>query len=200
MSLKKKKLNLQAPSFLLWKMPFEFETPLTFEQCIGKLELLKSLEGSFPIEHVELISRSENRCQFKVEDRRGWLGRGWTLGDVRSVENSALRHVSGKIGITPGVGFFAPFVISFFACPIICAFQLVNGGAVFVLIPVVTILIYSIFFYLALNLRQHLYADLKHLFRDAPPPENPFAEFLDESESAEDQSPSAGRRAKDAGG
>src|SRR5687767_8043128 len=99
MSMKKKKLNLQAPSLLLWKMPFEFETPLTFEQCVSKLELLKSLEGSFPIEHVELISRSEDRMQFQIDGGGSWLGNGWTLGDVQSSGHGALSHVSGRLGI-----------------------------------------------------------------------------------------------------
>src|SRR5215207_673947 len=116
MSLKKKKLNLQAPSLLFWKMAFEFETPLTFEQCVTKLELLKSLEGSIPIEHVELISRSEDRMQFHIEGGRSWLGNGWTRGDVQSSDHGAPSHVSGRLGIAPSLLFYAPFGLAFIFC------------------------------------------------------------------------------------
>jgi hypothetical protein len=200
MDMKKKKSNLEAPSLLLWKMPFEFETPLTFEQCVTRLELFKSVEDSFPTMYVELISRSEDRFQFKIEDRRGWLGDGWTLGNVQYLDNRELSLVSGMLGIAPSLLFYAPIGLVFISCLTVFSSLWFLSGPLFFLTLVCSIFLYGVFLYRAITLRRNFYADLKNLFTSAPTPENHFAEFLDESQNVENQpSTGEGSRGKDAG-
>jgi hypothetical protein len=93
----------QAPTRLVWKVPFELWTPLPLDACASRLQSVNQHQGILSEKHqLYLTSLGDSTRLFHLSEPGGWMASAWVVGRMEGLPEAGT-SIQGNVGIAPRV-------------------------------------------------------------------------------------------------